>query len=162
MGDCTPRIVFFSSRRRHTRYLRDWSSDVCSSDLESNTEVGYGSPCTIGVNSPKSLITSEVPSGLSVSKGLSGYLGSFGSTPFSSLTISINLTFLLYPITFPSYVYTPSKFRYFFSLLHVTLTCLVELSSIVAVIYFGSINSDFLLTTTFILFINLIAILSLF
>src|SRR6266496_6675944 len=24
---------FFSSRRRHTRSLRDWSSDVCSSDL---------------------------------------------------------------------------------------------------------------------------------
>src|SRR3712207_4847551 len=26
-------FVFFSSRRRHTRYWRDWSSDVCSSDL---------------------------------------------------------------------------------------------------------------------------------
>src|SRR3712207_3403161 len=25
---------FFSSRRRHTRYWRDWSSDVCSSDLD--------------------------------------------------------------------------------------------------------------------------------
>src|SRR5207247_6720173 len=25
--------VFFSSRRRHTRSTRDWSSDVCSSDL---------------------------------------------------------------------------------------------------------------------------------
>src|SRR2546429_425768 len=25
-------IVFFSSRRRHTRCSRDWSSDVCSSD----------------------------------------------------------------------------------------------------------------------------------
>src|SRR5690606_40030471 len=27
-------IFFFSSRRRHTRFSRDWSSDVCSSDLE--------------------------------------------------------------------------------------------------------------------------------
>src|SRR3989442_2993488 len=27
---------FFSSRRRHTRCGRDWSSDVCSSDLESS------------------------------------------------------------------------------------------------------------------------------
>src|SRR5947199_7861396 len=27
------RIFFFSSRRRHTRCLSDWSSDVCSSDL---------------------------------------------------------------------------------------------------------------------------------
>src|SRR3712207_9017841 len=28
---------FFSSRRRHTRYWRDWSSDVCSSDLRGVT-----------------------------------------------------------------------------------------------------------------------------
>src|SRR5947209_9952753 len=28
-----PFLYFFSSRRRHTRYWRDWSSDVCSSDL---------------------------------------------------------------------------------------------------------------------------------
>src|SRR3712207_8328866 len=27
-------FLFFSSRRRHTRYWRDWSSDVCSSDLD--------------------------------------------------------------------------------------------------------------------------------
>src|SRR5215208_7907201 len=26
-------VFFFSSRRRHTRWPRDWSSDVCSSDL---------------------------------------------------------------------------------------------------------------------------------
>src|SRR3712207_7598220 len=29
-------FFFFSSRRRHTRYWRDWSSDVCSSDLDKN------------------------------------------------------------------------------------------------------------------------------
>src|SRR5699024_5038442 len=28
------RFFFFSSRRRHTRSKRDWSSDVCSSDLQ--------------------------------------------------------------------------------------------------------------------------------
>src|SRR5439155_10248992 len=28
-----PRLFFFSSRRRHTSWPRDWSSDVCSSDL---------------------------------------------------------------------------------------------------------------------------------
>src|SRR5579885_2298799 len=27
-------LFFFSSRRRHTRSKRDWSSDVCSSDLD--------------------------------------------------------------------------------------------------------------------------------
>src|SRR5690606_40016815 len=26
-------LFYFSSRRRHTRFSRDWSSDVCSSDL---------------------------------------------------------------------------------------------------------------------------------
>src|SRR5699024_3131770 len=29
-------FFFFSSRRRHTRSKRDWSSDVCSSDLNEN------------------------------------------------------------------------------------------------------------------------------
>src|SRR2546430_9051769 len=29
----TPLFFFFSSRRRHTRFDCDWSSDVCSSDL---------------------------------------------------------------------------------------------------------------------------------
>src|SRR3712207_2826805 len=32
-------VFFFSSRRRHTRYWRDWSSDVCSSDL-ADTAIG--------------------------------------------------------------------------------------------------------------------------
>src|SRR5690606_39999946 len=27
-------VFFISSRRRHTRFSRDWSSDVCSSDLQ--------------------------------------------------------------------------------------------------------------------------------
>src|SRR5699024_4201930 len=31
---------FFSSRRRHTRSKRDWSSDVCSSDLEAAVQIG--------------------------------------------------------------------------------------------------------------------------
>src|SRR2546430_13346045 len=30
---------FFSSRRRHTRFDCDWSSDVCSSDLNENIDV---------------------------------------------------------------------------------------------------------------------------
>src|SRR6266542_4826961 len=32
-------FFFFSSRRRHTRCYRDWSSDVCSSDLDGTREV---------------------------------------------------------------------------------------------------------------------------
>src|SRR3712207_8274614 len=34
-------FFFFSSRRRHTRYWRDWSSDVCSSDLLDLTHRRY-------------------------------------------------------------------------------------------------------------------------
>src|SRR5438045_9632532 len=32
-------FFFFSSRRRHTRCLSDWSSDVCSSDLPRNGRI---------------------------------------------------------------------------------------------------------------------------
>src|SRR5204863_1910272 len=34
-------LFFFSSRRRHTRSLRDWSSDVCSSDLDRLTNIAH-------------------------------------------------------------------------------------------------------------------------
>src|SRR5437763_11316382 len=37
-------FFFFSSRRRHTRYIGDWSSDVCSSDL------GFVPCCDYGTN----------------------------------------------------------------------------------------------------------------
>src|SRR3712207_9491587 len=44
---------FFSSRRRHTRYWRDWSSDVCSSDLawgfSARAMVGHHRPLGKGV-----------------------------------------------------------------------------------------------------------------
>src|SRR5699024_11339477 len=33
---------FFSSRRRHTRSKRDWSSDVCSSDLRTKYMLFFG------------------------------------------------------------------------------------------------------------------------
>src|SRR5947207_14875571 len=39
-GKETWSIFFFSSRRRHTRSLCDWSSDVCSSDLVGPPVVG--------------------------------------------------------------------------------------------------------------------------
>src|SRR3712207_4643133 len=38
--ECNPyQFFFFSSRRRHTRYWRYWSSDVCSSDLATQHRV---------------------------------------------------------------------------------------------------------------------------
>src|SRR5438876_11751413 len=36
-------FFFFSSRRRHTRWTGDWSSDVCSSDLSCAADHGYAS-----------------------------------------------------------------------------------------------------------------------
>src|SRR3712207_7912701 len=44
---CIVFFFFFSSRRRHTRYWRDWSSDVCSSDLVLVPRVMGG---TVGVH----------------------------------------------------------------------------------------------------------------
>src|SRR2546430_9676617 len=43
--------IFFSSRRRHTRFDCDWSSDVCSSDLAvaNGTQCGDGDTCQAGV-----------------------------------------------------------------------------------------------------------------
>src|SRR5690606_9643293 len=45
---------FFSSRRRHTRFSRDWSSDVCSSDLISPNA------CVIVDNKPMFLDVREI------------------------------------------------------------------------------------------------------
>src|SRR5690606_34594611 len=41
-------FFFFSSRRRHTIFSRDWSSDVCSSDLGGNLEL----VAALAVNTP--------------------------------------------------------------------------------------------------------------
>src|SRR5690606_40683465 len=60
-------FFFFSSRRRHTRFSRDWSSDVCSSDLvASDIDGSY----TISVPNTSTLVfsfigyeTQEIPVG---------------------------------------------------------------------------------------------------
>src|SRR6516164_10644573 len=38
-------LFFFSSRRRHTRWICDWSSDVCSSDLRRPLERHHARAC---------------------------------------------------------------------------------------------------------------------
>src|SRR2546428_1522368 len=43
-------IFFFSSRRRHTRSDRDWSSDVCSSDLRPSDESSFFGPNPLEVS----------------------------------------------------------------------------------------------------------------
>src|SRR5690606_39687069 len=42
-------FFFFSSRRRHTRFSRDWSSDVCSSDLDARFAAGFLADAVLSV-----------------------------------------------------------------------------------------------------------------
>src|SRR3989449_4188687 len=46
-------FFFFSSRRRHTRCSRDWSSDVCSSDLDAR--IGLA-PEVVGVDGARGAV----------------------------------------------------------------------------------------------------------
>src|SRR5207247_6420223 len=60
-------FFFFSSRRRHTRSTRDWSSDVCSSDLATatatltstptSTETVTFTPTATGIATPTATLT---------------------------------------------------------------------------------------------------------
>src|SRR5437899_12389192 len=50
-------MFFFSSRRRHTRCLSDWSSDVCSSDLVKVEIKGQ----KVFVEGPKGKLDFELP-----------------------------------------------------------------------------------------------------
>src|SRR5258705_8738961 len=52
-------IFFFSSRRRHTRCLSDWSSDVCSSDLDLGPEGGDGGGEIVTAGTPEDVVKVE-------------------------------------------------------------------------------------------------------
>src|SRR5437868_10135569 len=52
-------IFFFSSRRRHTRSKRDWSSDVCSSDLKASAIIGRVGPVGTSVEVIKDISEME-------------------------------------------------------------------------------------------------------
>src|SRR5699024_11445640 len=56
-------FFFFSSRRRHTRSKRDWSSDVCSSDLVSITTSNSGKTIDVEGNQETPCIIELTPSG---------------------------------------------------------------------------------------------------
>src|SRR5437867_13157798 len=51
-------MFFFSSRRRHTRSYGDWSSDVCSSDLEKPTGLAI-----VNLRTREMSIAGQTPSG---------------------------------------------------------------------------------------------------
>src|SRR5262249_59534497 len=51
---------FFSSRRRHTRLVSDWSSDVCSSDLDKRGKANF-TPLPDGILLKPGMTDSRVP-----------------------------------------------------------------------------------------------------
>src|ERR1035438_6897527 len=61
----TSNAVLITSRRRHTRCLSDWSSDVCSSDLigraqaETHTEPKCDSACALPIRSEERRVGKE-------------------------------------------------------------------------------------------------------
>src|SRR5690625_3410517 len=77
-------IFFFSSRRRHTRWPRDWSSDVCSSDLIAS--VGQWRGVSSGDNTTwlecRTQFAETFGGGFTADNGIVGavdFLGTFGS-----------------------------------------------------------------------------------
>src|SRR2546430_7257285 len=70
-------FFFFSSRRRHTRFDCDWSSDVCSSDLNFWTDPTTGIPYYLAVQTPENRVSS---------------LNDLGNTPVSSVISSGGVT----------------------------------------------------------------------
>src|SRR5690349_13923948 len=76
-------FFFFSSRRRHTRSLRDWSSDVCSSDLRAVFNPHrFGPPLGVTPASPCSWVDRP----------------GFGSTPGYSRALVTGLAFAAAPL----------------------------------------------------------------
>src|SRR5256886_8100613 len=55
---CSVVVFFFSSRRRHTRFDCDWSSDVCSSDL-----IGGRAFSALGLSPAVALLVGEIARG---------------------------------------------------------------------------------------------------
>src|SRR2546421_8211141 len=56
-------FFFFSSRRRHTRSDRDWSSDVCSSDLQSAPPASTCATCSASRlrSADRTLVAMRIP-----------------------------------------------------------------------------------------------------
>src|SRR5699024_12036776 len=84
-------VFFFSSRRRHTRSKRDWSSDVCSSDLDVHEDVpisieddtGFGMSVLYFSDDNKKLLEDN----LEAFKTRLGYEGEFEKLEKSNRTI---------------------------------------------------------------------------
>src|SRR5256886_6791018 len=74
-------FFFFSSRRRHTRFDCDWSSDVCSSDLAARP-----TPTPTPSERPKTPL--DLPFKVGEQLNYQVYLGT-GVQPFGSITLAV-------------------------------------------------------------------------
>src|SRR5205814_2460057 len=66
----------FSSRRRHTRCLSDWSSDVCSSDLAFEIGRQYLAEILLGGSVGRTVIVREIEMGDAAIEGAAQYVAS--------------------------------------------------------------------------------------
>src|SRR5207237_3856297 len=80
-------VFFFSSRRRHTRFKCDWSSDVCSSDLTFGSG-GWPVTVTLLPNVEKGSSTLNLGNGY-LYVTLSGYNGDAGH--YNGHIVAVNL-----------------------------------------------------------------------
>src|SRR5690606_39692053 len=95
-------LVFFSSRRRHTSFSRDWSSDVCSSDLGKvagvtiNQTGGTGSSVSMVIRGATSLNNDNQPlfviDGVPVANSLNnvGQIGRDNRVDYGNAISSLN------------------------------------------------------------------------
>src|SRR6266700_1910336 len=68
-------FFFFSSRRRHTRFSRDWSSDVCSSDLTVTGLWNYAQSFAMSDNSFGTTFGPSSPGAVNLVSGDTGGVG---------------------------------------------------------------------------------------
>src|SRR2546422_8112519 len=90
---CVMFFFFFSSRRRHTRCSRDWSSDVCSSDLRRRRGRGVWGDAdlhTLRDRTDRGNGRDELLSGWLRKKEPSGLLGSLGCVVVHESTHVLN------------------------------------------------------------------------
>src|SRR5258707_8068216 len=86
-------VFFFSRRRRHTRYWRDWSSDVCSSDL-------VGEVAASGPSTDSSRAAEKIPVEQPIANAAPALLaGEPGSAETRQDRIAARLVEILVPVT---------------------------------------------------------------
>src|SRR3989442_10256054 len=86
---------FFSSRRRHTRCGRDWSSDVCSSDLILESGLGGVTGCDVTQIMPIGTVAHETGHGFGLpdlysTDGSSEGIGEYGLMSSGNYTTGVS------------------------------------------------------------------------